>query len=145
MAGRPLGMKSLMNALSRFSHAQLQKIIAAIPSKSAVVTKLERQREKLVGALAKLDRKLAKLSGEGNGSAPAAPAGARRRKFSAATRRKMAESQRLRWAKKNGGQAAPAAASKPRRTLSPETRAKMAEAARRRWAKVKGTPEQPTT
>lgn len=146
MAGRPLGMKSLVNALSRYSKVQLRKLIASIPSKNEMVVKLERQREKLAKSIAKLTRRIEKLSG-GNGSVAAAAPSRHGRKpgrrkgytLSAETRRKMSEAAKRRYA----GKSTPAASTEPRkkRTVSPEARAKMAAAARARWAKVKGAAE----
>src|SRR5688572_24246716 len=140
MAGRPLGLRSLMKALSRYSRVQLEKLIASVPTKSEVVAKLERQREKLANAIAKLDRRITELSG-GNG-AVAAPARRTRKsgrkkgyKLSPATRAKMRAAALLRYGKTKSA-AAPAA--KKRRTMSAETRAKMAAAAKARWAKKKG-------
>ena len=136
-------MKSLVNALSRYSKVQLRKLIASIPSKNEVVAKLERQREKLAKSIAKLTRRIEKLSG-GNGAVAVAALARRGRKpgrrkgytLSAETRRKMSEAAKRRYAGKN----APAASTEPmkKRTVSPEARAKMAAAAKARWAKVKG-------
>ena len=144
MAGRPLGMKSLVNALSRLTKDKLQKLIESIPSEDNRVARLRQKRDKLANAMAKLDREIAKLTGGGNGTAAApVPRGKKpgRRKgytLSAETRRRMSEAAKLRYAGK--GKAAAPAPGKKRRTMSPETRAKMAAAAKARWAKMKAAP-----
>ena len=118
--------------LRRLSIADLKAAIKQ-KAKSWRVDAMESARAALLKQVAKLDRKLAKL-GSSNGSAPT---GRKRRswKLSAATRRKMAEAAKKRWAKVNGkAEAAP----KKRRTMSAATRQKMAAAAKARWAKVKG-------
>jgi CHASE3 domain sensor protein len=64
----------------------------------------------------------------------------KRRKFSAAARRRMAEAQRARWAKIKGESKslAPAKApAKTKRKISAAGRRAMAEASRKRWAAVK--------
>jgi hypothetical protein len=144
MAGRPLGLRSLMKALSRYSRAQLEKLIAAVPTQSDVVAKLERRREKLAKAMTKLDRQIAKLSG-GNGSV-AAPARRGRKPgrkkgytLSAATRRKMSEAAKRRYAGGAKSEAPAAAGKRTRKPFSAETRAKMAAAQKARWAKAKKT------
>ena len=58
-----------------------------------------------------------------------------KRTFSAATKAKMAASQKARWAKKKGQKASPAKVVK--RKMSAATRAKMAAAAKARWAEAK--------
>ena len=143
MAGRPLGLRSLMKALSRYSRTQLQKLVDSIPTKSDMVVKLERQREKLVGALAKLDRQIAGLS-RGNGSATAPARRARKRgrrkgyKLSAATRNRMRIAALKRYGKKSEATAsAPAAGKKTRKPFSAETKARMAASQKARWAKKK--------
>ena len=135
MAGRALGFRSLVKALGKWSPAQIRKAIALAPQLERV-EKLERDRNKHLAAIKKLDRKIAKLSG-GNGSV-AVSRKRRRRKMSAETRRKMSAAAKRRYAQTK--ETAPATVSKPaRRKLSAEARQKMAEAARRRWATVKGS------
>ncbi len=143
MAGRPPGVRTLVKAIAKLSAAQLRKLLttAKAPS-SGKLERLERVRDRHLAAAKKLERQIAKLSG-GNGSAPSAPRGrkpGRRKgyKLSAATRRKMSEAVKRRYA---GGTKSGAPASVEKRTLkpfSPETRAKMAAAQKARWAKVKG-------
>ena len=59
-----------------------------------------------------------------------------RRKMSAAGRRKIADAQKLRWAKMKGDKPE-RLVTKKRRKMSPAAKAKMAAAAKARWAKVK--------
>src|SRR5688572_26073351 len=148
MAGRPLGMKSLVNALARLTKAELQKLVDSVPTEDNRVARLKRKREKLAKKMAMLDRQIAQLSG-GNGSLDTPARRGRkpgRRKgytLSAATRRKMSEAAKRRYA---GGSKSEAPASTGKRTRKPfsaETKAKMALAQKARWAKVKGT-AQPT-
>jgi len=126
--------------LRRTTIEQLRKAIA-LKLKLDRAESLERQRDRLQRQLARLDRKIARLNGSGSTTTAAKPGGkpGRRKgfKLSAATRRKMSEAAKRRYAGK--GNAAAPALGKKRRSMSPETRQKMAEAARRRWTKVKGT------
>jgi hypothetical protein len=60
----------------------------------------------------------------------------KRRKVSAAGRKRMAEAQRKRWAKKQSGEAPKAAkpeAQKPKRKMSAAGRKRISEATKRRW------------
>jgi hypothetical protein len=68
-------------------------------------------------------------------SAVAPTAGPKKRKFSAATRAKMAASQKKRWAAIKGEGEAPAAT--PKRKISAAARKRMAEGAKKRWAEKK--------
>jgi hypothetical protein len=78
---------------------------------------------------------------------PEAPA-RKRKKFSATTRKRMKEAQRLRWAKIRGESAppAPAKAPKAKRKLSAAGRKAISEASKKRWrlqkaaAKAQSTP-----
>jgi len=140
MAGRPLGLRSLVKALGKLSPAQLKQALSIVP-RQGELDRLERDRQDHLAEIKTLDRRIAKLSG-GNGHAATPARKRRRRKISAETRRKMSEAAKHRYAKAKGS--APKASGKPaRRKMSAETRAKMAEAARRRWAKAK-VPPQPT-
>jgi hypothetical protein len=86
----------------------------------------------------------------GGSSAPAAaledrtPTGRKRRKMSAAGRKRIAEAQRKRWAEKKGETGATGAtaksakkAPKARRKLSAEGRKRIIEATQKRWAAVR--------
>jgi hypothetical protein len=78
---------------------------------------------------------------DGDRSEPAAPSPAtrtRRKKRSAAVRRKMALAQRARYAKlKQGSEPTQAVAPKPKRILSAAGRKRIASAQRNRWAAIK--------
>ena len=81
------------------------------------------------------------LDGDSAPAAPEAPK-AGRKKFSAAARKRMAASQKARWAKIKGesepSEKAPAAkAGKPKRRLSAEGRAAIVAALKKRWAAKK--------
>ena len=77
----------------------------------------------------------AMLSGAPAEAAAVTPTGPRRRRISAAARKKMAAGQRKRWAAVKG-EAAPKApvASHPRRKLSAAGRAAIVAATKKRWA-----------
>jgi hypothetical protein len=101
--------------------------------------------------MARIDQQIAELRAMPNGR-PAEPAAKpkgtlpKRRKFSAATRRKMREAQQRRWAQIRG-ESKPSTpfkvSSKPKRRISAAGRKAMAEAARKRWAAVKVAKEKP--
>ena len=100
---------------------------------TGIIEGLERQK-------AAIDRALAALR-EIDSAAPApkaAPAATpeaptrKRRKFSAAARRKMALAQKSRWAKIKG-EIAPAAPPKPQRRISPEGMKRIIAATKKRW------------
>jgi hypothetical protein len=78
---------------------------------------------------------------DGDRSEPAAPSPAtrtRRKKRSAAVRRKMALAQRARYAKlKQGSEPTQAVAPKPKRKLSAAARKRIAAAQKKRWAAIK--------
>ena len=90
----------------------------------------------------RIDTKIAELRATLSGG-PANPAAApeatsrKRKKFSAAARRKMAQSQKLRWAKIRGESepSAPATpeASKPKRRISEEGMKRIIAATKKRW------------
>ena len=61
----------------------------------------------------------------------------RRRKMSAAGRRKIAAAQRARWAKAKGRKSAAKPVKKAKRKMSAAGRAKISAAAKKRWAKAK--------
>ena len=90
-----------------------------------------------------LEKELTRILGVPAGPTVApAPVGKRRkRRFSAATRAKMAASMKARWAARkagaSGGAKAPAGAKKPKKRISAAARARLSAAAKARWAKVK--------
>jgi hypothetical protein len=61
----------------------------------------------------------------------------KKRKMSAAGRRKIAAAQKARWAKAKGTKSAAASAKKPKRQMSAAARAKISAAAKARWTKIK--------
>jgi len=72
------------------------------------------------------------LGGTGGAAAPR-----KRRKMSAAGRRKIAAATRARWAKVKGRKSAAKPVRKARRKMSAAARAKISAAAKKRWAKAK--------
>lgn len=80
-----------------------------------------------------LQKRLSRLLGGTDGTA----APRKRRKMSAAGRRKIAAAQKARWAKVKGRKSAAKPVKKARRKMSAAARAKIAAAARARWAKAK--------
>jgi hypothetical protein len=107
----------------------------------AAIRGFEHQKTEIDAQLVELR---AMLSGETANTTPEAPA-QKRKKFSAAARRKMAESQKARWAKVKGESepAAPAPAPKAKRKLSAAARATLAanlkKARAAKAAKAQGT------
>ena len=86
--------------------------------------------------IAALQEELEQLLGEV--SAPTAEAPKKRKKFSAATKAKMAASQRARWAgNKEPAPEVEPAPKKARKELSAAVRKARSEAMKARWAKVK--------
>ena len=150
MAGRPPGLRSLVRALGKLSPAQIKQLISKAKSAPSDdrLQKLERERDKHLAAAKMLERQIAKLAG-GNGAVAALarrgrkPGRKKGYKLSAATRRKMSEAAKRRYAGKGKAAAAPVE-DRPkamRRAFSAEARAKMAAAAKARWAKVKASAE----
>jgi hypothetical protein len=80
-----------------------------------------------------LQRELTRLLGSTSG----ATAPRKRRKMSAAGRRKIAAAAKARWAKVKGRKSAAKPVKKARRKMSAASRAKIAAAARARWKKAK--------
>jgi len=105
---------------------------------AAAIEGFEAQKARLDGQIQELR---AMLSG-----GPAEPAATsevpntRRRKFSAATRKRMKEAQQRRWAKIHGESEPPASANaeapKPKRRISKEGMARIIAATKKRWAAV---------
>jgi hypothetical protein len=102
---------------------------------------LREERKQAQSHLQKLDTAISvieSLNGSGSFGKAAQPT----RIISAASRRKMAQAQRVRWARaKNGSQpvalAKPTASAPVKRTMSAAARRKIAAFQRARWAKVK--------
>jgi hypothetical protein len=108
----------------------------------AALTGLQAQRERVVEQIAQVRG----LLGQGVRQAVASPDGSVRptRTRSAATRKRMAEAQRKRWAAFNRSKAVGApkkaagkVATPRKRKLSPAGRKAIAEAARKRWAEFR--------
>ena len=97
---------------------------------------LQQEKATLEARLAEITRALS-ASGD---AAPVVAAISGKRRFSTATKAKMAAAQKARWAKLKGAQSTPAAAAaaptKARRKYSAEAKARMAAGARARWARV---------
>jgi hypothetical protein len=130
MAGRPLGLRSLVKALGKLSPAQIRHILASAP-RSGLLERLEAKRDRHLAAIKKLDRKIAKLSG-GKGHVAAPTKKRRRRKMSAETRRKMSDAAKRRHAKARGSRMpAGLTPGKPAGARSLRRRA-------RRWRKLPG-------
>jgi hypothetical protein len=83
--------------------------------------------------IASLKKELSRLFGSTDGAA----APRKRRKMSAAGRRKIAAAARARWAKVKGQKSTAKPVKKAKRTMSAAARAKIAAAARARWKKAK--------
>jgi hypothetical protein len=102
---------------------------------AAAVKGYELELSRIETAIADLREKL------GHGAQPASRASEprpRTRRFSAATRKKMAAAQRLRWKKVNQTAEQPQKeAAKPKRKMSASARKRIAAAQRKRWAAVK--------
>jgi len=151
MQGRPTAVLTLVRALAKLKPAQVLKLISKAKQapNAGKLERLERLRDRHLAAAKKLERQIAALSGSNGSIATPARRGRKpgRRKgytLSAATRRKMSEAAKRRYAGKGKPEAAPVE-EKPRakrRAFSAEARAKMAAAAKARWAKVKG-PQSP--
>jgi hypothetical protein len=76
----------------------------------------------------------------GNGGELSAPlVKGKKRRMSAAARKRIAAGARARWARLKAGTTEPKAAKKRDRRSSPAVRAKLAAAARARWAKAKAS------
>src|SRR5664280_248713 len=106
---------------------------------NAAIVGFEQQKLRIDAQIAELRQML----GGGPTATAATPAGPRgkRRKMSAAARKRIGDAQRKRWAesKKESAPSSPVApeAAKPKRKLSAAGRKAIAEATRKRWARVK--------
>jgi hypothetical protein len=106
---------------------------------AAAIEGFEAQKKRLDAQIAEIRQQLT-----GGSAQPAATPepGRKRRKMSAAGRKRIAEAQRKRWAdikKQSGGapQAAKPEAQKPKRKLSAAGRKRIVEATKKRWALVR--------
>jgi len=119
-------------SLTGLSFSQLEKLFEA-RKRQEKASPLIRKRDALLSSAAKLERKIARLSGAAAG--PGRPGGRRLRKkggMSAAGRARIAAAQRRRWAKLRKGKAGRPA--KKGRGMSAAGRARIAAAQKRRWA-----------
>jgi len=104
---------------------------------TAAIAGYESQKTRIDQQIAELRSLLtggpAKTAATADGTSP------KRKKFSAATRRKMREAQQRRWAKIRGASEPSVAkvTAKPKRKISAAGRKAIAEAARKRWAAAK--------
>src|SRR3984885_13950542 len=103
----------------------------------AAIDGFEAQKKNIDAQIAELR---AMLTGAPESAAEDAPAKGTRRKFSAASRRRMREAQQLRWAKIKGASSAPKAAvkaGKPKRGITAAGRKALSIAMKKRWAAKK--------
>jgi hypothetical protein len=107
---------------------------------AAAIEGFEAQKKHIDTQIAEIRQKL----GGGSAEPAATPEpGRKRRKMSAAGRKRIAEAQRKRWAASRKGSAAPAKAAKteappkPKRRLSAAGRKRIIEATKKRWAVVR--------
>ena len=104
---------------------------------AAAIEGFEAQKQHLDAQIAEL-RQL--LTGGGPGPAGTPEPVGKRRKMSAAARKRIADAQRARWAatkKQSGASAQEAQTQKPKRRLSAEGRRRIIEATKKRWAAVR--------
>jgi hypothetical protein len=105
---------------------------------TAAIEGLEAQKQRIDAHIAEIRQR---LTGGSAGPAATPEPGRKRRKVSAAGRKRMAEAQRKRWAAKKRSGAAPAVSKsesgKPKRKLSAAGRKRIVEATKKRWALVR--------
>ena len=102
---------------------------------AAAIEGYEAQKARIDGTIAELRAMLP--SGRPEAAAPEAPA-RKRKKFSAAARRRMKEAQQRRWAKIKGeSEHAPQETSRLKRKLSAAGRERIIAATKKRWAAVR--------
>ncbi|MGA2133768.1 MAG: hypothetical protein ABSH50_15855 [Bryobacteraceae bacterium] len=105
----------------------------------AAINGFEAQKKSIDAQIAELR---AMLSGTPRASAAEVPAKPRRRKFSAAAKKRMREAQRLRWAKirgesKSASETKAAKTAKPKPHFSAAARKALSDAMKKRWAAKK--------
>jgi hypothetical protein len=120
-----------------------QKLTAEIVT--AAITGFESQKTRIDAQIAELRALLPGGPAE-TAATPEAPT-RKRKKFSAAARKRMREAQQRRWAKIRGGSEPPAPTTqepaKPKRKLSKAGRANIVAALRKRWAAKKVATSKP--
>jgi hypothetical protein len=109
---------------------------------AAAIEGFEAQKKRLDAQIAEIRQQLTGVTGGSAQPAATPESGRKRRKMSAAGRKRIAEAQRKRWAdvKKQSGaapQAAKPEAQKPKRKLSAAGRKRIIEATKKRWALVR--------
>jgi len=108
---------------------------------AAAVDGYEAQKIRIDGKIAELRAMLA--GGSPEGAATSGVPATKRKKFSAAARRKMALAQKARWAKIKGeSEPAPEKAPKAKRKISKEGLARIVAATKKRWAAVRAAKAQ---
>jgi G:T/U-mismatch repair DNA glycosylase len=113
---------------------------------AAAIEGFEAQKKRIDAQIAEIRQLLT-----GGSAEPAATPepGGKRRKVSAAGRKRMAEAQRKRWAAKKQSGATPEgskpAAQKPKRKMSAAGRKRISEATKRRWALVRAAASKAAT
>jgi hypothetical protein len=110
---------------------------------TAAIRGFEADKQRIDNRIAELRSMLEGGRSEAVAAAPPDTGERKRKRFSAAARRKMAMAQRARWAaiKQPSEPTAKAEIEKPKRKVSAAARRKMAAAQKARWAKVKGASE----
>ena len=115
------------------------EFMAKLKGLSSIVSELRAERTNLVNELKHVDAALSVL-GKASGGSPHTKASQPTRVISAASRRKMGQAQKARWARA-GKESQPGAAkttgAAPKRTMSASARRKIAAAQRARWAKIR--------
>lgn len=109
---------------------------------AAAIEGFEAQKTRLDARIAEIRQKLGGVARSEEPAATAPENGRKRRKMSAAARKRIADAQKKRWAavKKESGSpasAAKSAAPKAKRKLSAAGRKRIIEATKRRWALVR--------
>jgi hypothetical protein len=113
---------------------------------AAAIEGFEAQKSRLDARIAEIRQKLGGAGGEEPGTTSDAPAaGRKRRKMSAAARKRIADAQKKRWAavRKESGPSTTAKqeAPKAKRRLSAAGRKRIIEATKKRWALVRAAAE----
>jgi len=122
-------------SLASLPLGQLEKLFE-VRKRQDKAAPLVRRRDALLRAAAKLEMKIARLSGAAAGPGRSAGRGLRKKGgISAAGRARIAAAQRRRWAKARKGKAG--RPGKKTRKLSAAGRARIVAAVKARWAKVR--------
>ncbi len=131
---------NLKGLLKRYTVEQLQEAVR-LRARLGRVEALEAKKSALMKQVAKIDRKLSKLNGSTvTATTPGKPR-RKRWKLSAATRRKMSEAAKRRYAGKSKPDAPKPKPKK--RTLSAAGRAAISAAAKARWERIRSAKAAP--